>query len=490
MKKIVIIAMALLVNFAYVKPAASQGLLEQNKFYKQVETPNSQMKMFKDTAQYQDLKTLSISVTQENKNNKTAADSITSLIKQFQYLSATKTKTTSPEITQLQNQIEILNKQLAYTKTQAADAIRNKNKSIADNLISNLKNYKAALDGYQKNIADIRDHRDTNNVSELQRLRDSTALVLLPFVTHFQNQLDSLNNYSETFKSLADKTDSSNYLANDTLCNNLFTKINMLDTNSIKNTKINIENINKNYSDKYNKILTAIIESNKSTSEQLGTVPGFSTLLNSPEVIPEISVLAGKSFGFNTSDKRFHFSGEIKLFTTASASSTKDSAEFSDRQKVFIQSASNYGLVSQFTISCVKSRDSSFKHLAGNLSVNFLGKNFKTDTINQFNVAALNMKAGLEWAFWTGLSAYGNINSMMFLTNIDYLNSYLQVSRNKTYWFFDVGSKVLLDLTSDKTVGLNLDLNLVIMNPSLQHNIYPSKDPVVASLKIGVRKIF
>ncbi|GEM_PF-6254663 len=484
MKKLILNLIIIILNpFIYLN---AQGLLEQNKFYYSPKINFPTHELFSDTNSYYELNEIVTAQPEIIIKNEYLISNLFSTIKN---LEGQKIAAQKQELNFLKDKLAELNKQIEDLRKIASNSLKIKNNMKSEKIKSNIEKYQHAQEGYEKNISDIQNKRDSSNNSEIQRLRDSTAIYLSPFVSSFKLQLGLLNNFFYQFESYAKNINEKNFLINDSCCSILLDSIIWIDTSRIRSIKREIDNGFIELSKKQEE-LRKNLKQPKSPNEQLAAVPGVTTLLGNAEVIPEISFLAGKDFSFISLTDKIHVSGEVKLFTSSSASSTKDSSSLTDRQKVFIQSSSNYGIVSQFTLSCIKSKDQSFRHLGLNLNANFLGKNFKPDSTEQFNVSTLNFKAGAEWAFWKGLSVYGNINSLFFLTNIEELNKYIGAPKNKGHWFFDIGSKILLNLTDDKTLGIGLDINLVLINPDIKREIYPSKDPVIPNIKLGLRKSF
>ncbi len=463
---------------AFIKPEGNaQGLLEQSKFYQNVITFGSAVTLEKDNGAYIDLDKIKQRISSEALLNSQLQKSINELD-----LKIKTNKNEDEEVRNLKLKIKLINE-------NASMAIKAKHQFVYDNLSSNATSYKNALAIYRKNVNDIIQNRDTSKIPEAQRLRDSLGLILQPLVIALSseiNQLDSLlNEYKQTMNYLS----SENYLTNDSICNGLFEKINSFTKATVDTSKNKIEKINTSFNELYAKLIK---ENTINTADpsSLAALPTFTSLFNKFQFIPEVSVLAGRNLSWKSPYDLVQVSGEIRLFVSSSSSTTKDSSSLTDRQKVFVQSASNFGITSNFTFSAYPSKDKTFRHFATNLGVDIVGKNFRPDSLQQFNVSTLGIRGGFEWAFWKDLSVYANLNSIMFLDRIEELNNYLGVDRNKSYLYFDVGSKFLLSLVSDKTFSVFINANLVIINPSIKRNIYPVKDPVFLNVKTGFRKNF
>ncbi len=474
MKKLYLI---LVVGIFLKNGVRAQGLLEQSKFYQNALMFGSSITLDRDTGAYVNLDLIKQRISSEALINNQLQKSIDELDSKIKV-----SKKDDEEIQNLKLKIKLINEKASF-------AIKAKQQFVYDNLNNNLKAYKNGLSIYRNNINEIIQNRDTSKIPEAQRLRDSLGLVLQPLAIKLSSEIDQLDLLLSNYKQSMNSISSDNYLINDSICNSFFEKIDSFAKGTIDKSKAEIEQINQSFNDSYAKLVKANTV-NTSDPSSLAALPSFTSLFNKFQFIPEISILAGRNLSWKSPHDLVQVSGEIRLFVSSSSSTTKDSSTLTDRQKVFVQSASNFGITSNFTFSGWKSKDSTFRHFAANLGVDIVGKNFRPDSLEQFNVSTLGIRGGVEFAFWKDLSVYANLNSIMFLDRIEELNKYLGVDRNKSYLYFDVGSKFLLSLVSDKTFSIFIDANLVIINPSVKKDIYPVKDPVFLNVKTGFRKNF
>jgi hypothetical protein len=462
-----------------ISPIYSQGLIEQNKFYPE----KLNIHLFRlDTNEHVGT-IITDSLRQANQ-----AD-ILALSKQIEDLnnSLKENLAKDEKISTLQKQVELFKKQiLGMMATRYAESSADFQKQFT--------NYLDEIKKHEKNIKSLREKSDTLNDPRLQWYKDSCAFIYSDMVRELKTRLDSLNqmttSLNKRIKGLdtafyaPHKLDTTNFSKVELSCNVLVQKTGAFITNRLKTLDDSIDKFVDKFNTTYNSKVKAITEKGKNT--ELSTLPGFSSLLDNPEFIPVVSIIAGS--GFKHKSAVSDITGSVNLFASAEDGSTKDTAEFEIRKKLFIPTTSKWGLSSVFTFGWWPDQKKEFNHFGLNIGTNFLGRKYHSDSIKEFNTNIFNLKIGAEWAFFKNLSVYGNFNTMSFLSNINSLNNYLGVERNKTYTYFDVGSKFYLDIMNQSGFNLFLDVNLVFISPLVHEDLFKFKDPAIPNIKVGLRK--
>ena len=243
----------------------------------------------------------------------------------------------------------------------------------------------------------------------------------------------------------------------------------------------------------YDKIIDKITKIQKEAKNEItdaSLLANFTQPLNnSGSLIPQLNVFASKASNMDD----LGILAQAKLFLAGTGS---DTSSLNAATKFFIPEASQLGFMADITFGFIRANPSASKN-EKKLGISFGFYYLQKQLLNKeaskssspFSIGAIQLRTGFEYTLIPQMLAiYGKMNGITVGKGLaEFKNQY--TGSDKMEWYSEFGLLSYLNLSSDKTLNILLDLRFIPVNSYIK-TVTQSTDPFISLFKLGIVKDF
>jgi len=233
-----------------------------------------------------------------------------------------------------------------------------------------------------------------------------------------------------------------------------------------------------------------------SSSTKAFDASGFGNFIfGNATTVQSLNLLASltSSDTFNMSKKNWVpiYNVNARLYGLQKASTLKqDSVGLA----LLIPENSQWGIQLSLAAIALKMRTSKAKTsdlaLAGGVRFDYTSKNINVrdsagEVTSNYQIGQFLIRPGLEVAYKSLLSIYGNWNWNAIVTGVDDFKKAFNKTPVTNFTYYDFGLRGVFALTKDSKTTINLDFNFIYMNDNLKI-LYNTNDSVIPLIRLGL----